>query len=170
VSFMRAYGWPCFAAAVAALLIQGAVAVFLEPRLAKEAEALAYMKGEAATAARGIEDLLDLRKTITSAQTCHTVFSAFQERRNLPTLILGELARVRPDGLRFTFVDQRDATLDLKGEASSELAIAELLKRVDGSAVLERPSPLPLAAPQAGSSPGYPLAFEVGLRIGSRPQ
>ena len=51
--FMRAYGWPCLAVAGAALLIQGAVALYLEPLAANEADALAYMKAEVAKLKKG---------------------------------------------------------------------------------------------------------------------
>jgi Tfp pilus assembly protein PilN len=167
---MRAYGWPCLVGAGAALLILGVAAQVLERRLADDAAALAYIRGEAANVGRGVEDLRHLRESITSAQTCQMVSSSFHAKRVLPMLILGELARVRPDGMRFTVVDQHDGTVDLKGEASSALAISELAKRIDGSAVLERPSQLPAAASQAGNSPGYPLAFEIAMRVRSRQQ
>ena len=159
---MRTYGWPCLAAAGAALVIQGVVALFLERRLANDAESLAYMKGEVAKVGRGIEDLRDFRKKgLTSTQTCHMVSSAMSAQRNLPTRILDELARIRPDGMRFTIVDQQGATVDIKGEASSDIAIAELVKRVEASELLEQPRLRAVADP---------LTFDVGMRIRRRPQ
>jgi len=167
---MREFGWPCIAAAGTALLLEGAAAYSLESRLANDAKALEYIRGEVAKVWLVVEDLRHLPQAISSVQTCQAVSAGFQKRRNLPILILAELARVRPDGMRFTVVDQRDGAMSLKGEAGSELAIAELVKRIEGSAVLERPSVRPVAGPQAGSSPGYPVAFEIGMRVRGRPQ
>src|SRR6187397_1992939 len=98
--FMREFGWPCIAAAGTALLLLGAAAYSLESRLANDAEALAYMNREVPKARRGVEDLLHLHANILSAQTCWLVSSGFQEGRNRPILVLAELARVRPDGVR----------------------------------------------------------------------
>lgn len=167
--FMRAYGWPCLVAAGAALLVQGAVALFLEPVLASEAEALAYMSAEVAEVERGAEDVRVSREAVAAAVACRSLSATLLADRNFPTLLLGELAQVRADGIRFTTLDQYGGIVDLKGEARSYLAISELVDRTDGSAVLERPS-LRSVGPSSAGSEGYRLTFDLRMRIRGRPE
>jgi type IV pilus assembly protein PilN len=170
LGFMRTCGWPFLAAAGTALVIQGAAALFLEPDLSKESEALAYMKGEVAKLDRGIDDIRSYRASIRTAYACHTVSAAFQADRNLPIELLDELARARPDGMRFTVLDQYGGSVELKGEARSYLMISELFDRIESSPVLERASLRSVTAPPPGSNAGAPLAFEVRMRIRNRPE
>lgn len=172
--FMRGYAWPCLAAAGAVLLIQGAVALYLEPLAGKEADAVAYMKAEVAKVDRDIAEIRQVREVTASALACRQVSSALNDERNRATRILDEIARVRADAMRFTVVEQYGGTVDLRGEARSYLAISELIERVDGSPVLERAS-LRSVSPQPGvAQAAYPLAFEVRVRVrgsneGTRP-
>jgi type IV pilus assembly protein PilN len=142
-------------AAVAGLLIAGAVWVFLDQQVSQQQANVSYMKAEIDKLDKQIEEIRKIREETASLLAKKQVVEGLQSNRSEPVQLLDQLLRQLPEGVYLKAVRQVGAKVNLMGYAQSNARVSTLMRNLGASPYLENPELVQIqavASPDKGGS------------------
>jgi type IV pilus assembly protein PilN len=124
---------------VLALLVAGAVWLFLDQQVTQQQANVAYMKGEIAKLDKQIEEIRKIREETASLLAKKQVVEGLQSNRSEPVQLLDQLLRQLPEGVYLKSVKQTGAKVNVAGYAQSNARVSTLMRNLGASPYLENP-------------------------------
>jgi type IV pilus assembly protein PilN len=124
---------------VVALLVAGAVWLFLDQQVTQQQANVAYMKGEIAKLDKQIEEIRKIREETASLLAKKQVVEGLQSNRSEPVQLLDQLLRQLPEGVYLKSVKQTGAKVNVMGYAQSNARVSTLMRNLGASPYLENP-------------------------------
>jgi type IV pilus assembly protein PilN len=122
-----------------ALLVAGAVWIFLDQQVQQQQQNVAYMKGEIAKLDKQIEEIRKIREETASLLAKKQVVEGLQSNRSEPVQLLDQLLRQLPEGVYLKSVKQTGAKVNVAGYAQSNARVSTLMRNLGASPYLENP-------------------------------
>ena len=153
-------------AAVAGLLIAGAVWVFLDQQVSQQHANVAYMKAEIDKLDKQIEEIRKIREETASLLAKKQVVEGLQSNRSEPVQLLDQLLRQLPEGVYLKAVRQTGAKVNLTGYAQSNARVSTLMRNLGASPYLENPELVQIqAVPNPDKSGNRVNEFNMNISI-----
>ena len=153
-------------AAVAGLLIAGAVWVFLDQQVSQQQANVSYMKAEIDKLDKQIEEIRKIREETASLLAKKQVVEGLQSNRSEPVQLLDQLLRQLPEGVYLKAVRQVGAKVNLMGYAQSNARVSTLMRNLGASPYLENPELVQIqAVPNPDKSGNRVNEFNMNISI-----
>lgn len=111
-----------------------------------------YLSAEINKLDKRITDIRDLDKKKENLQQRMRLIEELQSSRNLGTQIMDEVAKIVPAGVYFTKLERRGNQIHVLGRSESNNRLSTMLRQVQSSYLLERPSMQGIVAGNKSSS------------------
>ena len=151
---------------VIALLVAGAVWLFLDQQVTQQQANVAYMKGEIAKLDKQIEEIRKIREETASLLAKKQVVEGLQSNRSEPVQLLDQLLRQLPEGVYLKNVKQVGAKVNVSGYAQSNARVSTLMRNLGASPYLENPELVEIkAVPSPDKSGNRVNEFNMYIHI-----
>jgi type IV pilus assembly protein PilN len=153
-------------AAVVALLVGGAIWVFLDRQVEQQRANVAYMKAEIDKLDKQIEEIRKIREETASLLAKKQVVEGLQSNRSEPVQLLDQLLRQLPEGVYLKGFKQVGAKVNISGYAQSNARVSTLMRNLGASPYLENPELVEIkAVPAPDKSGGRVNEFNMNISI-----
>ena len=153
-------------AAVLALLVGGAVWVFLDRQVTLQQENVAYMKAEIDKLEKQIEEIRKIREETASLLAKKQVVENLQANRSEPVQLLDQLLRQLPEGVYLKGFKQTGPKVNVVGYAQSNARVSTLMRNLGASPYLENPELIEIKAVPAPDKSGNRVnEFSMNISI-----
>jgi type IV pilus assembly protein PilN len=151
---------------VVALLVAGAVWLFLDTQVTQQQTNVAYMKGEIAKLDKQIEEIRKIREETASLLAKKQVVEGLQSNRSEPVQLLDQLLRQLPEGVYLKAIKQIGPKVNISGYAQSNARVSTLMRNLGASPYLENPELVEIKAVQAPDKSGNRInEFNMNISI-----
>ena len=151
---------------VVALLVAGAVWLFLDQQVTQQQANVAYMKNEIAKLDKQIEEIRKIREETASLLAKKQVVEALQSNRSEPVQLLDQLLRQLPEGVYLKAIKQVGPKVNIAGYAQSNARVSTLMRNLGASPYLENPELVEIKAVAApDKSGGRVNEFNMNISI-----
>jgi type IV pilus assembly protein PilN len=151
---------------VIALLVAGAVWLFLDQQLTQQQANVAYMKGEIAKLDKQIEEIRKIREETASLLAKKQVVEGLQSNRSEPVQLLDQLLRQLPEGVYLKGIRQQGPKVNVTGYAQSNARVSTLMRNLGASPYLENPELVEIKAVPAPDKSGNRVnEFNMNISI-----
>jgi len=153
-------------ALVTALLVAGAVWLFLDTQVTQQQTNVAYMKGEIAKLDKQIEEIRKIREETASLLAKKQVVEGLQSNRSEPVQLLDQFLRQLPEGVYLKGFKQTGAKVNIMGYAQSNARVSTLMRNLGASPYLENPELVEIKAVPAPDKSGNRVnEFNMNISI-----
>ena len=153
-------------ALVTALLVAGAVWLFLDTQVTQQQTNVAYMKGEIAKLDKQIEEIRKIREETASLLAKKQVVEGLQSNRSEPVQLLDQLLRQLPEGVYLKAIKQVGPKVNITGFAQSNARVSTLMRNLGASPYLENPELVEIkAVPSPDKSGNRVNEFNMNISI-----
>jgi type IV pilus assembly protein PilN len=139
--------------AVLALVVAGAVWVFLDQQEQQQKANVAYMKGEIDKLDKQIEEIRKIREETASLLAKKQVVEGLQSNRSEPVQLLDQLLRQLPEGIYLKQIKQAGVKVNVVGYAQSNARVSTLMRNLGASPYLENPELVEIKAVLLDNNP-----------------
>ena len=151
---------------VVALLVAGAVWLFLDQQVTQQQANVAYMKNEIAKLDKQIEEIRKIREETASLLAKKQVVEALQSNRSEPVQLLDQLLRQLPEGVYLKAIKQVGPKVNIAGYAQSNARVSTLMRNLGASPYLENPELVEIKAVPAPDKSGNRInEFNMNISI-----
>ena len=151
---------------VVALLVAGAVWLFLDTQVTQQQANVAYMKGEIAKLDKQIEEIRKIREETASLLAKKQVVEGLQSNRSEPVQLLDQLLRQLPEGVYLKAIRQIGPKVNIAGYAQSNARVSTLMRNLGASPYLENPELVEIKAVAAPDKSGNRInEFNMNISI-----
>ncbi len=151
---------------VVALVVAGAVWLFLDQQVTQQQANVAYMKGEIAKLDKQIEEIRKIREETASLLAKKQVVEALQSNRSEPVQLLDQLLRQLPEGVYLKAIKQVGPKVNVSGYAQSNARVSTLMRNLGASPYLENPELVEIKAVPAPDKSGNRVnEFNMNISI-----
>ena len=151
---------------VVALVVAGAVWLFLDQQVTQQQANVAYMKGEIAKLDKQIEEIRKIREETASLLAKKQVVEALQSNRSEPVQLLDQLLRQLPEGVYLKGIKQVGPKVNVSGYAQSNARVSTLMRNLGASPYLENPELVEIKAVPAPDKSGNRVnEFNMNISI-----
>jgi len=149
-----------------ALLVAGAVWLFLDQQVTQQHANVAYMKGEIAKLDKEIEEIRKIREETASLLAKKQVVEGLQSNRSEPVQLLDQLLRQLPEGVYLKAIKQAGPKVNITGYAQSNARVSTLMRNLGASPYLENPELVEIkAVPSPDKSGNRINEFNMNISI-----
>jgi type IV pilus assembly protein PilN len=149
-----------------ALLVAGAVWIFLDQQVTQQQANVAYMKGEIAKLDKQIEEIRKIREETASLLAKKQVVEGLQSNRSEPVQLLDQLLRQLPEGVYLKAIKQVGPKVNISGYAQSNARVSTLMRNLGASPYLENPELVEIKAVAAPDKSGNRInEFNMNISI-----
>jgi len=149
-----------------ALLVAGAVWIFLDQQVTQQQANVAYMKGEIAKLDKQIEEIRKIREETASLLAKKQVVEGLQSNRSEPVQLLDQLLRQLPEGVYLKNIKQVGPKVNISGYAQSNARVSTLMRNLGASPYLENPELIQIQAVPAPDKSGNRVnEFSMNISI-----
>jgi type IV pilus assembly protein PilN len=149
-----------------ALLVAGAVWLFLDQQVTQQQANVAYMKGEIAKLDKQIEEIRKIREETASLLAKKQVVEGLQSNRSEPVQLLDQLLRQLPEGVYLKAIKQVGPKVNISGYAQSNARVSTLMRNLGASPYLENPELVEIKAVPAPDKSGNRVnEFNMNISI-----
>jgi len=149
-----------------ALLVAGAVWIFLDQQVTQQQANVAYMKGEIAKLDKQIEEIRKIREETASLLAKKQVVEGLQSNRSEPVQLLDQLLRQLPEGVYLKAIKQIGPKVNISGYAQSNARVSTLMRNLGASPYLENPELVEIKAVAAPDKSGNRInEFNMNISI-----
>jgi type IV pilus assembly protein PilN len=141
-------------AAVVALLVAGAVWLYLDSEVSQQKSNVAFMKTEIAKLDKQIEEIRKIREETASLLAKKRVVEGLQANRSEPVQLLDQLLRQLPEGVYLKQIAQKGTKVNIMGYAQSNARVSTLMRNLGASPYLENPELVEIKAVPAPDKSG----------------
>lgn len=120
-------------AAVAGVLIAGAVYLWYMAQISSQQDRNAFLQQEIAVLESQIKDVKALQQEIAALRARQQAVEDLQLDRNMPVHLLNELVKQVPDGIFVTSLKQANDVVEIAGVAQSQERVSELLRNLSSN-------------------------------------
>ena len=153
-------------ALVTALLVAGAVWLFLDTQVTQQQTNVAYMKGEIAKLDKQIEEIRKIREETASLRAKKQVVEGLQSNRSEPVQLLDQLLRQLPEGVYLKGIKQVGPKVNITGYAQSNARVSTLMRNLGASPYLENPELVEIKAVASPAKDGNRInEFNMNISI-----
>jgi type IV pilus assembly protein PilN len=138
---------------VLALVIAGAVWVFLDQQVEQQRANVAYMKTEIGKLDKQIEEIRKIREETASLLAKKQVVEGLQSNRSEPVQLLDQLLRQLPEGIYLKQIKQAGVKVNVLGYAQSNARVSTLMRNLGASPYLENPELVEIKAVMLDNNP-----------------
>lgn len=144
-------------------ILVGVVQVAIDSQIAYQGRRNAYLKEQTAILDKQIEEIRRLREQTRDLLARKNVVEGLQSTRSDVVHLLDQMLRILPDGIYIKSLKQVGDSVNMVGFAQSNSRISTLMRAIDDSPWLERPSLVEIhAATAAGTRVGeFTLNFSL---------
>ena len=139
--------------AVLALVVAGAVWLFLDQQEQQQKANVAYMKGEIDKLDKQIEEIRKIREETASLLAKKQVVEGLQSNRSEPVQLLDQLLRQLPEGIYLKQIKQAGVKVNVVGYAQSNARVSTLMRNLGASPYLENPELVEIKAVLLDNNP-----------------
>jgi type IV pilus assembly protein PilN len=139
--------------AVVALVVAGAVWLFLDAQLTQQRSNVAYMKSEIDKLDKQIDEIHKIREETASLLAKKQVVEGLQSNRSEPVQLLDQLLRQLPEGVYLKSIKQTGPKVNVVGYAQSNARVSTLMRNLGASPYLENPDLIEIKAVPAPGNP-----------------
>ena len=151
---------------VIAVLVAGAVWLFLDQQVTQQQANVAYMKGEIAKLDKQIEEIRRIREETASLLAKKQVVEGLQSNRSEPVQLLDQLLRQLPEGVYLKAIKQIGPKVNIAGYAQSNARVSTLMRNLGASPYLENPELVEIKAVPAPDKSGNRVnEFNMNISI-----
>jgi type IV pilus assembly protein PilN len=150
---------------VIAVLVAGAVWLFLDQQVTQQQANVAYMKGEIAKLDKQIEEIRKIREETASLLAKKQVVEGLQSNRSEPVQLLDQLLRQLPEGVYLKAIRQTGAKVNIAGYAQSNARVSTLMRNLGASPYLENPELVEIKAVPNPDKAGTNRVNEFNMNI-----
>jgi type IV pilus assembly protein PilN len=151
---------------VVALLVAGAVWLFLDQQVTQQQANVAYMKGEIAKLDKQIEEIRKIREETASLLAKKQVVEGLQSNRSEPVQLLDQLLRQLPEGVYLKAIKQAGPKVNITGYAQSNARVSTLMRNLGASPYLENPELVEIKAVASPDKSGSRInEFNMNISI-----
>lgn len=140
--------------ALLALVVAGAVWVYLDAQVSQQRQNVAYMKGEIAKLDKQIEEIRKIREETAALLAKKRVVEGLQANRSEPVQLLDQLLRQLPEGVYLKSIKQTGTKVNIVGYAQSNARVSTLMRNLGASPYLENPELIEIKAVPAPDKSG----------------
>jgi type IV pilus assembly protein PilN len=152
--------------AVVALLVAGAVWLFLDSQVTQQQSNVAYMKGEIDKLDKQIEEIRKIREETASLLAKKQVVEGLQSNRSEPVQLLDQLLRQLPEGVYLKSIKQTGPKVNVVGYAQSNARVSTLMRNLGASPYLENPELIEIRAVPSPANPNSRVnEFSMNISI-----
>ena len=149
-----------------ALLVAGAVWIFLDQQVTQQQANVAYMKGEIAKLDKQIEEIRKIREETASLLAKKQVVEGLQSNRSEPVQLLDQLLRQLPEGVYLKAIKQAGPKVNISGYAQSNARVSTLMRNLGASPYLENPELVEIKAVSSPDKSGNRInEFNMNISI-----
>jgi len=149
-----------------ALLVAGAVWIFLDQQVTQQQTNVAYMKGEIAKLDKQIEEIRKIREETASLLAKKQVVEGLQSNRSEPVQLLDQLLRQLPEGVYLKNIKQVGPKVNISGYAQSNARVSTLMRNLGASPYLENPELVEIKAVSSPDKSGNRInEFNMNISI-----
>jgi len=149
-----------------ALLVAGAVWIFLDQQVTQQQANVAYMKGEIAKLDKQIEEIRKIREETASLLAKKQVVEGLQSNRSEPVQLLDQLLRQLPEGVYLKSIKQAGPKVNISGYAQSNARVSTLMRNLGASPYLENPELVEIKAVASPDKSGNRInEFNMNISI-----
>ena len=149
-----------------ALLVAGAVWLFLDQQVTQQHANVAYMKGEIAKLDKEIEEIRKIREETASLLAKKQVVEGLQSNRSEPVQLLDQLLRQLPEGVYLKAIKQAGPKVNITGYAQSNARVSTLMRNLGASPYLENPELVEIKAVASPDKSGNRInEFNMNISI-----
>jgi len=151
---------------VLALLVGGAIWVFLDRQVEQQRANVAYMKAEIDKLDKQIEEIRKIREETASLLAKKQVVENLQSNRSEPVQLLDQFLRQLPEGVYLKNFKQTGAKVNISGYAPSNARGSTLMRNLGASPYLENPELVEIkAVANPDKSGGRVNEFNMNISI-----
>jgi type IV pilus assembly protein PilN len=140
--------------AVLALIVGGAVWLYLDGQVTAQRANVAYMKQEIDKLDKQIEEIRKIREETASLLAKKQVVENLQSNRSEPVQLLDQLLRQLPEGVYLKGFKQTGTKVNVLGYAQSNARVSTLMRNLGASPYLENPELVEIKAVPAPDKSG----------------
>ena len=149
-----------------ALLVAGAVWIFLDQQVTQQQANVAYMKGEIDKLDKQIEEIRKIREETASLLAKKQVVEGLQSNRSEPVQLLDQLLRQLPEGVYLKAIKQAGPKVNISGYAQSNARVSTLMRNLGASPYLENPELVEIKAVSSPDKSGNRInEFNMNISI-----
>ena len=152
--------------AVLALLVGGAIWLYLDSQVTQQRANIAYMKQEIDKLDKQIEEIRKIREETASLLAKKQVVEGLQSNRSEPVQLLDQLLRQLPEGVFLKAVRQTGSKIKVEGYAQSNARVSALMRNLGASPYLENPELVEIKAVNLNQNPNQRVnEFTMNISI-----
>jgi type IV pilus assembly protein PilN len=149
-----------------AVLVGGAIWIFLDTQVTQQQANVAYMKAEIDKLDKQIEEIRKIREETASLLAKKQVVEGLQSNRSEPVQLLDQFLRQLPEGVYLKGFKQTGAKVNIMGYAQSNARVSTLMRNLGASPYLENPELVEIkAVPNPDRSGGRVNEFSMNISI-----
>jgi type IV pilus assembly protein PilN len=149
-----------------AVLVGGAIWLFLDTQVTQQQANVAYMKQEIDKLDKQIEEIRKIREETASLLAKKQVVEGLQSNRSEPVQLLDQFLRQLPEGVYLKGFKQTGAKVNIMGYAQSNARVSTLMRNLGASPYLENPELVEIkAVPNPDKSGGRVNEFSMNISI-----
>jgi len=149
-----------------AVLVGGAIWIFLDRQLTQQQANVAYMKQEIDKLDKQIEEIRKIREETASLLAKKQVVEGLQSNRSEPVQLLDQFLRQLPEGVYLKGFKQVGAKVNIMGYAQSNARVSTLMRNLGASPYLENPELVEIkAVANPDKSGGRVNEFSMNISI-----
>ncbi|HXS51147.1 MAG TPA: PilN domain-containing protein [Usitatibacter sp.] len=140
--------------AVLAVVVAGAIWLYLGAQVEQQQRNVAYMKSEIAKLDKQIEEIHKIREETAALLAKKRVVEGLQANRSEPVQLLDQLLRQLPEGVYLKSIKQTGTKVNIVGYAQSNARVSTLMRNLGASPYLENPELIEIKAVPAPDKSG----------------
>jgi type IV pilus assembly protein PilN len=152
--------------ALLAVVVAGAVWLYLDAQVTQQRQNVAYMKAEIAKLDKQIEEIRKIREETAALLAKKRVVESLQANRSEPVQLLDQLLRQLPEGVYLKSIKQAGTKVNVVGYAQSNARVSTLMRNLGASPYLENPELIEIKAVPAPDKSGNRVnEFNMNISI-----
>ena len=134
------------------VLVVGLVHTYISTQISYQERRNQYLKQETAILDKQIAEIKKLREQTESLLARKTVVENLQTTRSDVVHLMDQMLRILPDGVYLKSIKQTGLKINLAGYAQSNARVSTLMRAIESSAWLEKPSLVEIHASGSGNA------------------
>jgi len=154
----------CVIALVLGALVVGLGHTYIITEISKQERRNQYLKDETVILDKQIEEIKKLREQTESLLARKTVVEELQTTRSDVVHLMDQMLRILPDGVYLKSLKQTGNKINITGYAQSNARVSTLMRAIESSQWLEKPSLVEIHATGTGSTRMSEFALNLNLK------
>lgn len=153
-------------------LVVGFVHTYISSQISYQGRRNNYLKQETEILDKQIAEIKKLREQTESLLARKTVVENLQTTRSDVVHLMDQLLRILPDGIHLKSIKQSDVKINLLGYAQTNARVSTLMRAIEGSPWLEKPSLVEIRASGSGNArmSEFTLNFSLKKQAPANPE